>query len=299
MTMPLAAEHPAEGKLALAFRRWRLQRRFRHKLGYAGNFEAPRTYQEKIQFRKLYGNHSFYALVADKYRVRDYVAERAGEKYLIPQLAVCDRLTPEIIAPLPPQFIIQANHGCKWQRIVRHKGEFDVGEAVRYFNRLMRRSYGWKGCDYHYRLIPPKIVINQLLIVDGDVPADYCFYCYHGTQGFDYALAIALPGTVVSMHFDRHWNVWEGDFTEEQKRKYVRPPKFDEMVDVARALSRDFDFVRVDLYNVEGRVFFGELTCTPSSGLVPIDNAFRAAQRTDMWQLAVDNELLYRKPRAK
>src|SRR5579871_2936752 len=105
-------------KFAFRMQRALIARRFKEGLGYEGDFEHPRTYQEKVQFRKLYGNHRFYSSLADKYLVRNYVTERVGERYLNPLLGVYDRLTPEVFESLPCEFIIKANHGCHWNRVV-------------------------------------------------------------------------------------------------------------------------------------------------------------------------------------
>lgn len=288
----------AESRLAFAFRRWRLQRRFRRLNGYHGDFEDPKSYQEKMQFRKLYGAHQWYARVSDKVRVREYVAQVVGEKYLVPLLGVYDRLSPHVFESLPNEFIIKANHGSKWHKIVRDKRTLDVNSTVRYFNRLMKRTYGRKSGEFHYRLINPKILIEQLLLDEGQIPCDYVLFCYHGRNGFDYATTISLPKRVKSVHFDRDWNVWEGEFTDEEQKKLVNPPNFSEMVEVAKKLSEPFDFVRIDLYNVQGRIYFGEITCTPGAGLAPIENEFRAAKRREMWELDADNTQLYRRPKA-
>jgi hypothetical protein len=100
------------GRIAFHLQKARIARMFKQHLGYAGNFENPKSYQEKIQYRKLYGNHAFYASVADKYRVRSYVAERVGDNYLVPLLGAYDRLDA-IFEKLPNEFVIKANHGCK------------------------------------------------------------------------------------------------------------------------------------------------------------------------------------------
>lgn len=287
---------PPESRLAFHIRRLRLHLRFRKKMGCWGSFENPRTYQEKLQFRKLYGHHAFYAMAADKHRVRDYVAAKVGARYLIPQLAAHARLTPEVFAPLPERFIMKANHGCKWHLIVRDKAALDIPATVSRFNGYLGRTYGARNGEHHYRFIPPLVVFEELLDDGGRPPADYCFYCYHGRRGFDFAVSVALPGTHTTLHCDKDWNVWDGEFPPEEAKRLVSPPNFPEMVEVAEALSRDFDFVRVDLYNVGGRIYFGELTCTPAAGLGPIENLFRAARRDEMWELAADNPLLYRRP---
>jgi hypothetical protein len=286
-----------EGWLAFARRRRKLRQLFRVKLGYDGNFEQPRSYHEKIQFRKLYGNHEFYALVADKFRVREYVARRAGEQYLIPLLGVYDRLSPDVFDTLPDQFIIKPNHGAGWNRIVRDKAKLDIPETVEYFDRRLKKRFGRKSGEFHYSLIEPKILIEELLSDHGADPCNYNLFCYNGSQGFDLAITISFPDDRGDVNFDKHWNLWCGELSKETEKKCVNPRGFDEMVRVAKSLSSDFDFVRVDLYNIDGRVFFGEMTCTPAAGLSPFDDEFHDARRAEMWELAVDNKQLYNKPR--
>jgi len=157
----------------------RIARQFKQSMGYAGNFDNPKSYQEKMQFRKLYGNHTFYALAADKYRVRRYIASKVGDEHLIPLLGVYDRIDPSVFESLPSRFIIKANHGCKWHEIVRDKRLLDVDKTVKRFNTLLRRRYGWTAGERHYNFIQPKIVIEELLSgYQGGSPWDYSFFCY-------------------------------------------------------------------------------------------------------------------------
>lgn len=278
-------------------RRSKLKKKFKKIQGYDGNFENPRNYEEKIQFRKLYGNHEFYGLVADKYKVRHYVAERVGEKYLIPLLGVYEMLTPEIFRDLPDRFIIKANHGSKWNRIVYDKKQADLTELITYFNGILEQKYSRKTYEKHYEFIEPRIVIEELLLDKGELPWDYNVFSYNSQKGFDYALSIASPDLSAIGHFDKHWNPWEGTLSQEQTERYVNPKNSSEMIEIARALSADFDFVRVDLYNIDGKIYFGELTCTPGSGLGAMINEFRSTMRSEMWELDRNNTLLYRKPR--
>ena len=183
-----------EGAVSFALRRWRIQKRFRRKVGRRLNCDSPGIFQEKTQYRKLYGNHALYAFLADKYRVREYVAERVGVNYLVPLLGVHERLTPEVFTDLPQQFIIKATHGCKWHQIVRDKSQLDIPATVRRFNQLLSRRHGRTSGEYHYRLITPRIVIETLLDDGGESPADYDFFCFHDGSSFDYRLAVAMPG---------------------------------------------------------------------------------------------------------
>jgi hypothetical protein len=282
----------------LRLQRRRIRRRFREATGIEGDFENPRSHQEKVQFRKLYGNHAFYAAVADKYRVRDYVADKVGERYLVPLLGVFDRLRPEDFAPLPRRFVIKANHGCKWHEIVRDKSRLDIPATVRRFNRYMRATYGVESGERHYALIRPRIVIEELLPgPDGGCPWDYCFFSYNSPQGFDYAWSLVAPDGR-SAAFTREGEVLSSQLSRAQLARHREPRNFEEMVEVARLLSADFDFVRVDLYNIEGQVFFGELTCTPHQGYAPVTQTRRQRLRDEMWHLDALNPRLYRAPAA-
>jgi TupA-like ATPgrasp len=284
--------------IAFTTQRWLIRWKFKATMGYAGDFENPRTYQEKIQFRKLYGNHAFYALMADKYRVREYVAAKVGEQHLIPLLGAYDRLNRTIFDDLPDQFIIKANHGCKWNQVVNDKSKLDVDATVRRFNRLIGKHFGFRSGERHYALIKPKIVIEQLLQGPrGGLPWDYYFQCCNGPDGFEYHTAIVAPDGKRSAVFDNNWRLISSDIPEEELAPHWRPANFETMVQVAKSLSADFDFVRVDLYTTQEKVYFGELTCTPHQGYGPIKDPERQRQRDRMWHLDSANPLLYRPPK--
>jgi hypothetical protein len=272
---------------------------FRGTHRYVADLRNPKNYEEKIHYRKIYGNDLFYAKVADKYRAREYVTEKVGEGILIPLIGVYDRLTERIFEDLPHRFIIKTNHGCKWHRIVADKSNMDIGETLRYFNRMVKKRYGWRRGEIYYDFIKPKIIIEELLLEDGQLPWNYNFFCYNGSNGFDYSVAVASPDSLFRGRFDRDWNVWDSNLTEAMTARYGRPKNFERMVEIARLLSADFDFVRVDLYNIDGCIYFGELTCTSGAGLLPSQDLdpFVKEMRNNMWEVDFENRLLYRKPR--
>ena len=274
-------------------RRRKIVKTYKRVMRVSPNLVNPVSYCDKIQYRKLFGNHEFYALLTDKYKVRELVTKRAGKKYLIPLLGVYNRLSPEVLAELPTPFIIKCNHGCKWNRVIQDKRLLDVNETAQYFNEKSKSKYSRVSNERHYDFIEPKIVIEGLLDNHGEQPWDYSIFSYNSRNGFDFAITIGSPNRIFTAHFDRHWNVWETNFTNEQMKKYAKPKNFDEMVDVARLLSAGMDFVRVDLYNIDGRIYFGELTCTPASGLICIKNKLRERMRSEMWELALDDRRLY------
>jgi len=286
------------GPLSLLFRRWRIQFRYLRRFRKFIDFDDPQSFQEKTQYRKLYGNHPVYALLADKYRVREFVEERVGKEFLIPLLGVYDHLTPAVFDTLPDRFIIKANHGCKWHQVVWDKSQLDIPATIRRFNGLLKRRYGSTSGEYHYRLIEPKIVIEELLVERGDSPPDYLFACFHNSRGFEYALTVATPRTERIAAFDPNLKYVEGTCTPEELERFLATKNFPQMVSIAESLSRGFDFVRVDMYNVDGRIYFGELTFTPSAGLTAIKNPVRAALRNSQWEQERNNPLLYRQQAA-
>lgn len=283
-----------------AFRFWRQERKirklFRKHLGFEGDFENPGSYCEKIQFRKLYGNHAFYGRLADKVLVRDIVRERVGGDVLIPLLGVHERLDDGTLEALPRSFVIKISNASKWNEIVFDKDAMDRHRTIRYFNRKVRKRYSRKFGEVHYDYCPPRILVEELLLDDGRLPWSTYFFCYNGSKGFDFALCITSPDGKHKGHYDSRRNLIEGNLEPGMEEIHVHPGNFDRMVEIARELSRGIDFVRVDLYSTGERVFFSEMTFTSGAGLKVIENPVRAEMRNRMWELDRGNPSLYRNP---
>ncbi len=285
---------PAVPPTTLWMRRLFMQQQYFRKFGRFINFARPGTYREKTNYRKLYGNLPLYARLSDKHRVREFITERVGPEVLTPQYGDYDQLTPELFESLPDQFIIKANHGCKWNQIVLDKSKLNVPATISRFNRLLKRRYGLNKGEYHYSLIEPKIVIEKLHLTEGQIPVDYAIYCFNNARGFEYGVCVVVRDTHRQAHFDESWQVLDANCTPEELERYRKPANFDQMLSIARSLSQGFDFVRVDLYDVAGQIYFGELTFTPSAGLHRTTNPERDALRNHQWQLARENPMLYR-----
>jgi len=278
-------------------RRMRVYRTFKKKSGFCGDFENPKCYEEKIQFRKLYGNAQTYANIADKFKVRQFVKDRVGEQYLTKLYCSVKQLRKEMFDDFPDSFVVKANHGCKWNRFVKDKSNADVDELVKYFNSMTSVKYGNKFHEVHYNIIDPMITVEELLLDDDHSPWDYNIFSYNNGDEFNYAVTIVPDDGKSIAHFDQNWNVLPDTTDIERFEKYISPENFDDMIRVARELSRGFDFIRVDLYNVNGKIYFGELTATPAAGYGRPLSPERQAIRSDLWHLDVDNRHLYRKPR--
>ena len=288
------------GRQGRAFAAWRQREKIRKLFvkcwGVEGNFENPSTYGEKSQFRKLYGNREFYGRLADKFLVRDYVRERVGEEVLVPLLGVHDRLDEKILDGLPESFVIKVSNACKWNEIVFDKGKMNRRRTIRYFNRKLRKKYSRKFGEAHYDHSKPRIVIEELLSDEGQLPWNYDFFCYNGSKGFDFAICLTSPDGLHKGQYDRDWNLLEGNLSPEMAAAHVRPANWERMVDIARELSRGIDFVRVDLYGIGDRIFFGEMTFTPGEGFGVIQNPIRKKMRDTMWDLDRGNAMPDRDP---
>lgn len=271
-----------------------LRAQYRRKLGNWPSLRSPTCVHEKILYRKLRGNHKFCASLADKLAVRDYVQQRIGAEYLVPLIATFKCLKPNSFDSLPNQFAMKATHGCNWNLLVRNKSKLDLPKTIAYFNGLLRRTYGRKSGELHYRFIPPRIMVEQLLDEHGSSPWNYCYFCYWKGDTFQSALSISSPCKKLSVNFDPEMNLLESNVPESDLARFTDPDSHREMLTIARELSRGIDFVRVDLYKLKNKIYFSELTLTPGAGTTPIANPVRQALRDSMWDLDRNNPRLYR-----
>ena len=209
-----------------------------------------------------------HTIVADKYKVRDYVEKKVGSKYLIPLLF--HTTNPDDIKPenFPDSnFIIKANHNSSGGIIVREKSSVDWEAARKRFKRLLRENYFYSTREWQYKNIEPRIIAEKLLTYeDGSIPEDYKFHCFNGKLAF------------VMIDFDRHtnkrtrnlydpdWNLIPCNWGRPYGKELERPKNLEEMKMVAEKLAQDFIYVRVDLYLVKGCIYFGELTFHHNSG---------------------------------
>lgn len=236
--------------------------------GQVLDLEQPQTFNEKIQWLKLYDSTPLKTRLADKYLVRDWVKEKIGEEHLIPLLGVWDSFDKIDFDKLPNQFVLKANHASGWNIIVKDKKTFDKVVARKKFSEWMNKrfAFAW-GLELHYMNIPPKIIAEQYMAdLDGDI-FDYRFFCFNGTPRYVWVDI----GSGTKHHkrniYDINWNLqayqvnYPPILPEPEK-----PETFEEMVALASTLCRDFAFVRVDFYSIKDKVYFGEMTFTPQSG---------------------------------
>lgn len=238
--------------------------------GHHLNLENPRTFNEKIQWLKLYDSTPLKTKLADKYLVREWVAEKIGSEYLIPLLGVWDKFDDIDFDQLPDQFVLKANHGSGWNLIVKDKATFDKKDAKRKFRYWMHTNYAYQaGLELQYRDISPKIIAEKYIenIDLADLP-DYKVHCFGGIPMYIQYIGGRAHQETKEIFFDTDWNPMEFTYTYPKYDVSIPKPKnLDQLLALSHCLSEDFAYVRVDFYILQDGSFkFGELTFTPASG---------------------------------
>ncbi len=258
--------------------RRKIKRRFRRHLGYTPDLEHPRTYCEKVQWLKLnqQGNDAKIIARADKYLVRNYIKENGLGQHLVKLYGVYER--PEEInwQELPHRFVLKLNNasGPKYRWFAKEKSTFSVSKFEVEVRRRLSRKFGRKFGEFHYGKIPPKIIAEEYLEEDGKPIRDYKFYCFHGKCVFLSVEEGAAEGPNVMEYYNVEWEKHPVKFFDDYPRphsSFSRPANLERMVSVAETLSQGYPHLRVDLYCVNGHVFFGELTYSPESGFIEWD----------------------------
>jgi hypothetical protein len=233
------------------------------------DLEAPLEFNEKIQWMKVYYRNPILTRLVDKYAVREYVREKVGEKYLNELLAVYDRVSEVDFDALPDRFVIKGVHGCHFNLIVPEKSALKPRKARWLMRKWMSKNQYYRGgLEWAYKNVPPRLVAEAFLEEPGrKVINDYKFFCFNGKPTF---LQIDLDrGTTdYRCYYDMDWKklpftTLRNTFFEGELEK---PKQFEEMIYVATRLAEGFPFVRVDLYNIDGRILFGEMTFYPADG---------------------------------
>jgi len=250
------------------------------RLGYWPNIRNPRSFNERIVHRQLLAQHPLASLVADKWRVRQFVAERGCKDILTEVYFVTD--DPEKIPfdELPDRFVIKANHGSGWNIIVKDKRTMDRHKVIRCCRKWLRLKYSRTTHSYetHYDSIPPLILVERLIEGEPYVPIDYKFFCFHGSAHLvqvDLGRFVSHTRTI----YDRDWKDTGIRLAFPRGEVISKPPRLADMLTIAERLSGDLDFCRVDLYAPRPEtILFGEITTNHGGGLerfVPREWDFR------------------------
>ncbi len=247
---------------------------FRLKMGRKLNLDNPQTFSEKLQWLKLYDRKSIYTTMVDKFAVKQYVADIIGKEYIIPTLGVWDSFDEIDFDKLPNQFVLKTTHsgGSTGVVICRDKNKFDFDKAKRKLNYSLKSDIYMGFREWPYKNVPKRIIAEKYLKSEFGELRDFKFFCFDGCAKFLEVISDRerIDTETKLDFFDIDFNLlpfiqkWPNS-----EGNIQRPLIFDEMNSIAEALSQDIPHVRVDLYEVDGMLYFGELTFFHWSGLVP------------------------------
>lgn len=243
------------------------------------HLDNPRTFTEKLQYLKLYVNITPECTqMADKYGVRSFIKDKIGEDYLIPMLGVWDQFDDIDFGKLPQQFVLKTTHDSGGVVICHDKSKLDLHGARRLLNRHLKHNYYWEGRETPYKNIKPRIVAEKLMIDESGYDLkDYKLFCFDGipkilflaSERFDAEGKMQVPKFT---YYDMDLNILPiRSKGHDIKRTPPSVPNWEEMKYLAGILSKGKPFLRVDFYNINGRIYFGELTFHHDGGLVPFE----------------------------
>ncbi len=246
---------------------------YRLQMGKKLDLDNPKTFNEKLQWLKLYDRNPEYTKLVDKYEVKRIVADKIGAEYIIPTLGVWDKFDDIDFDKLPNQFVLKCTHDSGGLVICKDKSKFDIKSAKKKINRSLRSNYYYHGREWPYKNVEPRIIAEEFLSDDDNVESgltDYKFFCF---DGLAYSVMICIDrntGDPKYYFFDKSRKLLRLN----KRSKLVSddfhvnfPDCIDKMFDLAEKLSKGFPHVRVDLFSSKNKPYFGELTFFSESGM--------------------------------
>ena len=229
--------------------------------------ENPQTFDEKSQWLKLYDRKQEYTQMTDKYEVKKYISQKIGNEYTIPTIGIYDKFEDINFEKLPDQFVIKCTHDSGGVVICKDKKELDIKKAEKKIKKSMKKNYYYFSREWSYKNIKPRIIIEKYIVDESKTQLkDYKFYCFNGKVKMILVCTDRFTDFKETF-FDENWNklnLTEGGNKSEEKIE--KPINFNKMKELSEKLSKNIPFVRVDLYSVKDKIFFGEFTFYSSAG---------------------------------
>ena len=254
---------------------------YRFKFHKKLNLKNPQTFNEKLQWLKLHNRKAIYSIMVDKLAAKQYVAQTIGEEHIIPTLGVWDRFDDIDFDSLPNQFVLKCTHDSGGLVICKDKSSFDKKAANKIIDKCLKRNYYWSGREWPYKNVTPRILAEKYMEdIETKELRDYKFFCFNGK--------VKCFKIDFNRFVDHRANYYSPDGELLRFGEEVCPPDFEahielprrlqEMKKKAEILSLGIPFVRIDFYEVDDRVYFGEMTFFPASGFgafVPVEWDFK------------------------
>lgn len=251
-----------------------LKKRWKIEFGKELDLDNPRTFNEKLQWLKLYNRKDIYTIMADKYEAKKYVGSIIGDEYIIPTLGIYDRFDDIDFNRLPNQFVIKCTHDSGGVIIVKDKSKFKIDQSRKKINKLLRRNFYWRGREWPYKNIKPRIIIEKYMEDKNDKELrDYKLFCFNGKFKMLFIATNRQGEGEVCFDFFDH-NFKHLPFTNGHPHAQVKPHKpknLQKMIELAEKLSEDIPQIRIDFYETNGKIYFGEITFYHFSGFTKFE----------------------------
>lgn len=274
---------------------------YKEKTGHELNLDNPQRFTEKIQWRKLFDQNPIYSTLSDKYAVRKWIEKKIGNEYLVPLIGAWEHFKDIDFREMPDQFVLKTNNASHTNIIVSEKRKFmrrkwSAGRRMEYW---LNTPFAYlEGLELHYQTIKPMIIAESFLEPDDGESelTDYKFHCFDGTPVLCQIIGNRSSGETIDFYdFDwKHVLLVRPPFPN-AKQKKVKPQNYGIMIGIAKELSKGFKYVRVDLYENHGKVYFGEMTFTPGSGMIRFDPDewdYRLGNLWDIHSSQCDNRII-------
>ncbi|EQM16545.1 glycosyltransferase [Mycobacterium tuberculosis FJ05194] len=243
-----------------------IKKRYKRIMGKELNLEKPQSFSEKLQWLKMNYKDDLLTQCCDKFAVREYVKNTIGENYLNELYGVYDSFDEIDISALPDQFALKVNHSSGKQLLCTDKKKVNWEKQRNNFSKWLKVNYYYYYGEWCYKNVKPKIICEKFL--ENEIK-DYKFYCFNGKPEFLYvSQGLTYEKTLKIDFYDLDWNkmpFYRSDYPQFDGI-VEKPSKFEEMKEVCYKLAKPFPFVRVDLFEVDGKIYFSELTFYPVSG---------------------------------
>lgn len=248
-----------------------IKKRFKEKLGREVNLENPVHYNDKLQWLKLYWYDPLASQCADKYEVRNYIKKTIGNNYLNKLFGVYNSVDEIDLKKLPKSFVLKGTHGSGFNIICKDKDKMNWEEEFRKIKRWLRTNYYLRSREWVYKDIKPRIICEQYLEQGNNSELrDYRFFCFNGKPKFiSVDLSITDKSKTRRNLYDLNWNLLDGEisYPKELSFSIKRPTKLEEMIELSKIISKPFPHARIDFYEIENRVIFGEITFFHQGGI--------------------------------
>lgn len=243
--------------------------RYYNVFGRRINWNKPSTFNEKLQWLKIYNRNPLYTTLVDKYAVKEWVANIIGDQYIIPTIGVWNNVEDINFDELPNQFVLKCTHDSGCLYICSDKSQLNINKIKKDFSLAINRNYYILGREWPYKNVKPQIIAENYISEQSGDLKDYKFFSFNGEPKF-FKIDFNRSVDHRANYYDIDMNLLP--FGEECcmpdfNRKFEKPLNFEIMVDIVKQLSKNIPFARIDLYNSNGNIYFGEITFYPAAGL--------------------------------